>query len=81
MTLVNLNTGNGVANGAGARSLLRTLVVGAGVAGRALARDLAATPDFGLAPVGFLDDEPDLSEPLALPVLGKLEDLTMVAVA
>ena len=81
MTLVNLNTGNGVANGAGTRSLLRTLVVGAGVAGRALARDLAATPDFGLAPVGFLDDEPDLSEPLALPVLGKLEDLTMVAVA
>ena len=36
--------------------LLRTLVVGAGEAGRALARDLAATPTFGLEPVAFVDD-------------------------
>ena len=51
-------------------ALLRTLVVGAGVAGRALARDLAATPEFGLLPIGFVDD--DLSEqPLTdLPLLG-----------
>lgn len=59
-------------------TMLRTIVVGAGVAGRALARDLAATPDFGLLPIGFLDDGPiDLRD--GPPVLGSLEDLTEVA--
>ncbi|MGH3413554.1 MAG: polysaccharide biosynthesis protein [Marmoricola sp.] len=58
---------------------MRTLVVGAGVAGRALARDLAATPDFGLEPVGFLDDAPDPDAQHVVPVLGRLEDLTEVA--
>ena len=38
-------------------TLLRTLIVGAGEAGRALARDLSAAPQFGLLPVGFLDDD------------------------
>ncbi|MDP9182555.1 MAG: polysaccharide biosynthesis protein [Actinomycetota bacterium] len=59
-------------------TMLRTIVVGAGVAGRALARDLAATPDFGLLPIGFLDDGPiDLRD--GPPVLGSLDDLTEMA--
>ncbi|MCL6670389.1 DegT/DnrJ/EryC1/StrS family aminotransferase [Streptomyces panaciradicis] len=56
---------------------LRTLVVGAGEAGRALARDLARTPQFGLSPVGFLDDDPAKHRAGAvagLPVLGELDD-------
>ncbi|NUS53643.1 MAG: polysaccharide biosynthesis protein [Streptomycetaceae bacterium] len=40
------------------RAGLRTLVVGAGSAGSALARDLLHTPEFGLVPIGFLDDDP-----------------------
>jgi FlaA1/EpsC-like NDP-sugar epimerase len=69
---------------------LRTLVVGAGSAGSALARDLLRTPDFGLAPIGFLDDDPDKdgvrvadaeNPQHLLPVLGGLDDLTDVALA
>ncbi|NUS27991.1 MAG: polysaccharide biosynthesis protein [Streptomyces sp.] len=55
---------------------LRTLVIGAGEAGRALARDLARAPEFGLEPVGFLDDDPvkRLGGAAAeLPVLGELD--------
>lgn len=37
--------------------LLRTVVVGAGEAGVALARDLHRVSSFGLEPVGFLDDD------------------------
>ncbi|MDT7841624.1 DegT/DnrJ/EryC1/StrS family aminotransferase [Streptomyces justiciae] len=54
---------------------LRALVIGAGEAGRALARDLSKTPEFGLEPVGFLDDDPakQLGGAVAeLPVLGEL---------
>ncbi|WP_157630257.1 nucleoside-diphosphate sugar epimerase/dehydratase [Kribbella catacumbae] len=38
-------------------NLLRTIVVGAGEAGLALARDLHRVSSFGLEPVGFLDDD------------------------
>jgi FlaA1/EpsC-like NDP-sugar epimerase/dTDP-4-amino-4,6-dideoxygalactose transaminase len=61
---------------------LRTLVIGAGEAGRALARDLARTPEFGLEPLGFLDDDPAKRHAGAigeLPVLGEL-DAVRVAV-
>jgi FlaA1/EpsC-like NDP-sugar epimerase len=37
---------------------LPTLLVGAGEAGRALARDLTRVSSFGLAPIGFVDDDP-----------------------
>lgn len=37
-------------------ALLRTLIVGAGRAGRALARDLSGDAGHGLRPIGFLDD-------------------------
>ena len=58
---------------------LRTLIVGAGEAGRALARDLQKVPDFGLAPIGFLDDDTDKRVVRRLPVLGTLADLLAVA--
>jgi len=61
--------------------LLRTLVVGAGVAGRALARDLAAAPEFGLQPVGFVDDDPTKLGTDDVPVVGTLDSLTEVALA
>lgn len=61
---------------------LRTLVIGAGEAGRALARDLARTPAFGLDPVGFLDDDPVKRKAAViadLPVLGALDDTRAIA--
>jgi FlaA1/EpsC-like NDP-sugar epimerase len=58
---------------------LRTLIVGAGEAGRALARDLDKVVDFGLAPVGFLDDDTAKRVVRHLPVLGGLSDLLAVA--
>jgi FlaA1/EpsC-like NDP-sugar epimerase/dTDP-4-amino-4,6-dideoxygalactose transaminase len=63
---------------------LRTLVIGAGEAGRALARDLARTPQFGLDPVGFLDDDPVKLRAAVLdelPVLGRLDLIRETAVA
>lgn len=60
------------------RSTLRTVVVGAGEAGRALTRDLLHTPDFGLKPLGFLDDDRAKRGCVELPILGGLEDLLEV---
>jgi FlaA1/EpsC-like NDP-sugar epimerase len=63
---------------------LRTLVIGAGEAGQALARDLARTPQFGLDPVGFLDDDPAKCRTALigdLPVLGELDDARAAALA
>ena len=57
------------------RSGLRTLIVGAGSAGRTLARDLRSVRDYGLLPVGFLDDDPTKRRAAGLPVLGPLESL------
>jgi FlaA1/EpsC-like NDP-sugar epimerase len=68
-------------------AVLRTLVVGAGRAGRALARDLRGAEDQELRPIGFLDDAREPSgarEPSArheaqpepaLPLLGTLPEL------
>ena len=57
------------------------LVVGAGVVGVQIAHRLENHPEYGLAPVGFLDDDP-LSGAAAggrdLPVLGPLENLDAV---
>ena len=58
---------------------LRTLIVGAGEAGRALARDLEKVSEFGLAPIGFLDDDTSKRVVRRLPVLGTLADLLAVA--
>jgi len=59
---------------------LRTLIVGAGEAGRALCRDLQRVSSFGLVPVGFLDDAPGevLTDPAFPPCLGSLADLDLL---
>ncbi|MED4351116.1 nucleoside-diphosphate sugar epimerase/dehydratase [Schinkia azotoformans] len=43
-------------------NLKRTLIIGAGSAGRMLARQLKENPKSGLHPVAFLDDEPTLQK-------------------
>jgi FlaA1/EpsC-like NDP-sugar epimerase len=62
-------------NGAG----LRTIIIGAGEAGRTLARDLRRTPEYGLSPIGFLDDSPTKKGASGLPVLGRTADLVTIA--
>src|SRR6478609_5992148 len=64
---------------AGRQSGLRTLIVGAGEAGKALARDLQRVEEFGLCPVGFLDDDQTKRKVRHLPVLGRLSDVLKVA--
>ncbi len=57
------------------------LIIGAGMVGAQVARRLEDHPEYGLCPVGFLDDDP---RPLAevggreVPVLGTTEDLDEV---
>lgn len=61
-----------------ARLGARTLIVGAGAAGRTLARDLAVTPSYGLVPVGFLDDDARKRRVSRLPVLGPVAALPAI---
>jgi FlaA1/EpsC-like NDP-sugar epimerase len=56
-----------------------TLVVGAGEAGRTLVRALRRSPNYGLVPVGFLDDAPGLARAAGLPVLGPIAALPEIA--
>jgi FlaA1/EpsC-like NDP-sugar epimerase len=60
----------------GARA--RTLIVGAGHAGRTLARDLADNQELGLVPVGFLDDNKHHRRVDRLTVLGPISALAAV---
>jgi FlaA1/EpsC-like NDP-sugar epimerase len=57
-----------------------TLLVGAGEAGRALARDLTQVSSFGLEPVAFVDDDPALRGALveSRPCLGSTTELERV---
>ncbi len=57
---------------------LPTLIVGAGSAARTLTRDLRRSPDYGLRPVGCLDDDPGIRSASGIPVLGRLADLRQV---
>ena len=68
-------TGN---NTGGAR---RVLIIGAGVAGRALADEMRGTADLGMKPVGFVDDAPELQgqHVAGLPVAGGTTDLVAIA--
>ncbi|MDY0809944.1 nucleoside-diphosphate sugar epimerase/dehydratase [Kitasatospora purpeofusca] len=61
---------------------MRTLVVGAGAAGTALVRDLGRAPEFGLDPIGLLDDDPAKAGQSVdtVPVRGTLAELTALAV-
>jgi exopolysaccharide biosynthesis polyprenyl glycosylphosphotransferase len=54
----------------------RVLVVGAGQVAERLTRILEVHSDYGLQPIGFLDDGP--AESLGLPVLGGIDDLDHV---
>ena len=54
----------------------RTLIVGAGQVGVTLSSTLERHPEYGLRPVGFLDDVDD--EGLPLPLFGGVELLEMV---
>src|SRR5580693_2392987 len=57
---------------------LATLIVGAGSAARTLMRDLRDCPDYGLRPVGLLDDDPGIRSVYGVPVLGALADMRQV---
>jgi exopolysaccharide biosynthesis polyprenyl glycosylphosphotransferase len=66
-----------------------TLIVGAGAVGMAIAQRLAAQPEYGLMPVGFLDDDPPSNGAMTakdhvatlrrLPILGSPAELAEVA--
>jgi exopolysaccharide biosynthesis polyprenyl glycosylphosphotransferase len=65
-----------------------TLIVGAGEVGHAVAQRLAAAPEYGLRPVGFLDEHPPAREGngdggprRVLPVLGGPAELAEIAAA
>jgi exopolysaccharide biosynthesis polyprenyl glycosylphosphotransferase len=54
------------------------LIMGAGVVGAQVARRLEAHPEYGLAPIGFLDEDPRSIAEVGgrdVPVLGTIEDL------
>jgi len=57
---------------------LATLIVGAGSAARTVMRDLRSCPDYGLWPVGLLDDDPGIRSVFGTPVLGTLAELRRV---
>ena len=54
-----------------------TLIVGAGVAGEAIAKETLANPQLGLRLIGFVDDDPEKRSLrlCGLPVLGSLEEI------
>ena len=61
------------------RSTVPTLIVGAGVIGRQVADRLRNLPEYGLAPVGYVDSDPkDVDGTGMLPVLGSLTELPLV---
>ena len=54
------------------------LIMGAGMVGSQVARRLESHPEYGLVPVGFLDDDPRTTAEVGgrdVPVLGTVEDL------
>jgi exopolysaccharide biosynthesis polyprenyl glycosylphosphotransferase len=54
------------------------LIMGAGIVGAQVARRLESHPEYGLAPIGFLDEDPPSVAEVGgrdLPVLGSWEDL------
>ena len=57
------------------------LIVGAGIVGSQVARRLDTHPEYGLVPVGFLDDDPRSVAEVGgrnVPVLGAVDDLDRV---
>ena len=64
-----------------AHARLRTLLVGAGESGVAVAREMSRRPDLGMLPVAFVDDERTKigTDIFGIPVLGTMEDLPRIA--
>lgn len=61
------------------RIVHRTLIIGCGRMGEQLAQTLLEHPEFGLRPVGFLDDDPLLAEhERSVPLLGGTLDVADV---
>ena len=59
----------------------RTLIMGAGHVGAQIAETLSQHPEYGLHPVGFIDDNPrDSATKSGLPILGGAEELTDVLI-
>jgi len=57
----------------------RTMVVGAGLIGQAVARTLHEHPEYGLAPLGFVDSNPlGLVADYEFPILGHTDELPKV---
>ena len=54
----------------------QTLILGAGRVGHQVAEILRGHPEYGLHPVGFLDDAPRITDTAGLPVLGGANMLT-----
>jgi exopolysaccharide biosynthesis polyprenyl glycosylphosphotransferase len=57
------------------------LILGAGVVGSQMAQRLENHPEYGLRPVGFLDDDPRAptdAAPRDVPVVGTVEDLDQI---
>ncbi|HET7379510.1 MAG TPA: exopolysaccharide biosynthesis polyprenyl glycosylphosphotransferase [Gaiellales bacterium] len=57
------------------------LIVGAGIVGSQVARRLEDHPEYGLVPLGFIDDDPRSTAEVGgrdVPVLGTIEDLDRV---
>ena len=61
---------------AAGRAASPTLIIGAGTVGQLMARRMLDRPEFGLRPVGFVDDDPlAVESELDVPVLGGTDDL------
>jgi FlaA1/EpsC-like NDP-sugar epimerase len=58
---------------------LRSLLIGAGEAGQAMSRALRRAPEYGLRPIGFLDDDLSRRQVAGLRVLGRIGDIAEVA--
>jgi exopolysaccharide biosynthesis polyprenyl glycosylphosphotransferase len=57
------------------------LIMGAGIVGSQVARRLDSHPEYGLVPIGFLDDDPRSIAEVGgrdVPVLGTAEDLDLI---
>lgn len=56
----------------------RIIIVGAGIAGKDIAREINNGPELNLIPVGFVDDDPNKANKkiLSIEVFGKINDLS-----
>ena len=58
---------------------MRGLLIGAGKAGRTMAQSLRRAPDYGVVPIGFLDDDPSKPRRQGFPCSGASATLPEIA--